>query len=163
MNETLACRGCRHPLNSDAGCALCLSVKPHLTVISASEEENVSLAVVAQETVALLRKQLKHLKGKAKAGYNAEDAHEARSVANTLAKLLDSARKIVQDGADAVSAMSFQERAALFMEWTATLPSVYRRRLIDQLISQNQRKLDDVAIASGTQVQAEDGSTDVIN
>jgi hypothetical protein len=163
MNETLACRGCRHPLTSDAGCALCLGVKAHLVVLGSTDDDNVSLAVVAQETVALLRKQLKHLKGKAKTGYNPEDAYEARAVANTLAKLLDSARKIVQDGADAVSAMSFQERAALFMEWTSSLPSVYRRRLIDQLISQNQRKLDDVAMKDGTQVQAKDGSTDVIN
>lgn len=163
MNETLACRGCRHPLASDAGCALCLGVKPHLIVLGATTDENVPLATVAQETVSLLRKQLTHLKNKAKAGYNPDDANDARSLANTLAKLLDSARKVVQDGADAVSAMSFQERAALFMEWTASLPSAYRRKLIEQLVSQNQRKLDDQAMKDGTQVQAKDGSNDVVN
>lgn len=142
MNETLACRGCRHPLTSDLGCALCLGVKPHLVVSSAVDEDAVPLAQVANETVALLRRQLSHLKAKSKIGYNAEDASEARSLASALSKVLDSARKVIQDGATAVSVMSFQERAALFTEWTASLPAVYRRRLIESMVNQNDRRLD---------------------
>lgn len=153
MAEILACRGCHHTLNSDAGCALCLSVKPHLVVLSAVDEDAVPLAVVANEAVTLLRRQLTHLKGVAKNGiYDPIMASEARSVANTLAKLLDSARKVVQDGADAVSTMSFQERAALFLEWTGSLPGAYRRKLIEQLMTQSQAKLE----AIGTQVQGDD-------
>lgn len=144
MSETLACRGCRHELVEDAGCALCLPVKPHLIVTSAVDEDAVPLAVVAGEAVSLLRKQLTHLKSKSRLNaYDPLDANEARAVANTLAKLLDSARKVVQDGADAVGSMSFQEKMALFLEWSATLPGAYRRRLIESLMGQTQ----------GTQVQ----------
>lgn len=160
MNEVLACRGCHRTLVSDAGCALCLPVKPHLVVLSSVDDDAVPLAVVAGEAVAMLRKQLTHLKNEAKnsASYNPITASEARSVANTLAKLLDSARKVVQDGADAVSAMSFQERAALFLEWTGSLPGAYRRKIIAQLLEQNQAKLD----APETQVLASEDS-DAVN
>lgn len=163
MNEVLACRGCRHILASDAGCALCLPVKPHLVVVSAVDEDSVPLATVASEAVSLLRKQLTHLKSQARLnpGYNAIEANEARAVANTLAKLLDSARKVVQDGADAVGAMSFQERANLFMEWTGSLPGAYRRKLIEQLLSQNQAKLDSATETEPR--QGEDGSGVIVN
>ena len=139
MVETLACRGCHHPLASDAGCALCLPVKPHLVVLAAVDEESVPLALVAQEAVVVLRKQLQAVKAKAKAGgldYDPILAAEARSIANTVAKVLDSARKVVQDGAEAVESMSFQEKAALFLEWTGSLPGAYRRRLIESLMGQ---------------------------
>lgn len=161
MNEVLACRGCHHALASDAGCALCLSVKPHLVVTSAIDEDAVPLATVATEAVGVLRKQLFQLKNMAKLSpsYDAVVSGEARAVANTIAKLLDSARKVVQDGADAVGAMSFQERLALFMEWTGSLPGAYRRKLIDQLLTQNQAKLDSAADASSP---AESDGSDVI-
>lgn len=157
MNEVLACRGCRHELASDAGCALCLPVKPHLLVLSAVDEDAVPLATVAGEAVSLLRKQLTHLKSQAKLnpGYDAAGFSEARAVANTLAKLLDSARKVVQDGADAVGAMSFQERAALFLEWTGSLPGAYRRKIISQLMEQNQNKLEAAPVSSGSDSESE--------
>jgi len=157
MNEVLACRGCHHTLVSDAGCALCLPVKPHLVVLSAVDDDAVPLATVASEAVSVLRKQLTQLKNKQKLtpNYNAADASEVRAVANTLAKLLDSARKVVQDGADAVGAMSFQERAALFLEWTGSLPGAYRRKIIADLLAQQSARVEAPA---QTQVQA---STDV--
>lgn len=142
MNEVLACRGCRRELNSDAGCAICLPIKPHLIVASAVDEDAVPLATVATEAVSLLRKQLTQLKlaQKRATTYDHVVANETRSVANTLAKLLDSARKVVQDGADAVSAMSFPERKALFLEWTGSLPGAFRRRIIEDLLAQNEAK-----------------------
>ncbi len=139
MTETLSCRGCHHALTSDAGCALCLPIKPHLVVSAAVDEDAVPLALVAQEAVVVLRKQLQAVKSQAKAGGLAYDpllAAEARSIANTIAKVLDSARKVVQDGAEAVESMSFQEKAALFLEWTGSLPGAYRRRLIESLMGQ---------------------------
>jgi hypothetical protein len=141
MNESLACRGCRHLLTSEAGCALCLGVKPHLIISSTVDEDAGSLAEVATEAVAMLRKQLKHVKQASKlaAAYDPEISAEARAIANTLAKLLDSARKVVQDGADAVGTMSMQEQAALFLEWSAKLPGVYRRRLMSSMMDQADR------------------------
>lgn len=161
MNEVLACRGCRHVLASDAGCALCLPVKPHLIVTSAVDEDSVPLATVASEAVGVLRKQLSQLKTMAKLepAYNAVISSEARAVANTIAKLLDSARKVVQDGADAVGAMSFQERLNLFTEWTGSLPGAYRRKIIEQLLAQNQAKLE---ASSDDRTPAESDGSDVI-
>lgn len=160
MYEVLACRGCRHTLASDAGCALCLPVKPHLVCVSAVDDDAVPLATVATEAVGILRKQLTQLRNQQKltTEYNPTVAGETRAVANALAKLLDSARKVVQDGADAVSAMSFQERAALFLEWTGSLPGAHRRKLIEQLLAQNQAKAD---LAEAT--QSGDSSDVVIN
>lgn len=137
-SETLSCRLCHFPLTSDSGCAACLPAKPNLVVSSAVDEDQVSLAVVAAEAVSLLRKQLKHAKVATDkcSIYDPILGQETRAVTNAIAKLLDSSRKVVQDGADAVEAMSYQEKAALFLEWTASLPGPYRRRLIDQMQGQ---------------------------
>lgn len=143
MQETLTCRGCRHPLTSEAGCALCLVVKPHLIVTSATDDGQVPLAVVASEAVTLLRAQIRRCRDLSKPGmsYDPQVAGEARATANVLAKLLDSARKVIQDGADAVDAMSFQEKAALFVEWSRSLPGAYRRKLVESLIQEDSPKL----------------------
>lgn len=165
MNETLSCRGCRHLLTSDAGCALCLGVKPHLVVSASVDEDSVPLATVASEAVSILRRQLIHLKGAIKLSpeYDYGQASEARAVATAIAKLLDSARKVVQDGAEAVGAMSFQERANLFMEWTSSLPGVYRRKIIENLLSQQDRKATEAESASPLIPSCEDGSNVVIH
>jgi len=141
MMETLTCRGCRHPLTSEAGCSLCLPVKKHLIVTAEADDDSVPLATVASEAVGLLRSQLTKARNANKAAVTFDPiiAQEARSIANVLAKLIDSARKVIQDGADAVDAMSFQEKAALFLEWTRSLPGPYRRRLIDSMITQAEK------------------------
>ncbi len=135
MNEVLVCRGCRHPLLDESGCALCLSVKPHLMPVDAIEDEHVPLAQLAQESASLLRAQLKQLKVKQKAATDYEPvlAKESREHSNALAKLLDASRKVVQDGIDAVEVMSFKERADLFKEWFSSLPPAYRRQLHEEL------------------------------
>jgi hypothetical protein len=56
-----------------------------------------------------------------------------RAVAGALSKLLDAARKIQGDGVEAISRMSFKERAELFVEWYMTLPAVYRDALRTEL------------------------------
>lgn len=131
----LVCRACRRHLIDEAGCAICLGVKPHLMPVDAADEDAVPLAQLAGETAGLLRRQLQQLKVEQKKSlsYTPGLADESRKHANALAKLLDASRKVIQDGADAVDAMSFQEKAALFLEWFSTLPPAYRRRLHDQM------------------------------
>lgn len=138
MTETLSCRGCHNALTADAGCAICLPIKIHLVVSAAVDEDAVPLALVAQEAVVVLRKQLSAVKAQTKGQtvYDPILAMESRAIANTIAKVLDSARKVVQDGAMAVESMSFQEKAALFLEWTGSLPGAYRRRLIESMLAQ---------------------------
>lgn len=127
--EILACRGCRQPLTSECGCVLCLGVKQHLIVQSA-DDDSVPLAVIAQETVAVLRTQLKATR----------DASEQRAIAATIAKVLDSSRKVIQDGADAVESMSFQEKANLFIEWVNGLPAAYKAQLMERIAKGNSRE-----------------------
>ena len=135
MNEVLVCRGCHHSLLDEAGCALCLGVKPHLMPVDAVEDEAVPLAQLAQESATLLRSQLKQLKvmQKATKSYDPALSKESREHSNALAKLLDASRKVVQDGIDAVEVMSFKERADLFKDWFSTLPPAYRRQLHEEL------------------------------
>lgn len=158
MNEILACRCCHHPLAADVGCAICMPIKPNLVVMSAVDEDAVPLAVIASETVSVLRKQLTQVKRATTGAYDPVLANETRAIANSIAKVLDSARKVIQDGADAVGAMSFQERSNLFLEWTGSLPGVYRRKLIEKLIAQNQNKLEaqDTGTTEPNQFQAEE-------
>lgn len=137
MAEMLSCRMCRHPLTVESGCVVCLPVKEHL-IVSADDGAQIPLAVVATQGIGMLQRQLAAL-DKAQSGARAYDpvlANETRAVTNAIAKLADSTRKLIQDGADAVEAMSFQEKAALFLEWTASLPSAYRRRLVTQVEAQ---------------------------
>lgn len=135
MNEILACRGCRRNLTDDAGCALCLPVKPHLVVSSEAPDGTLSLSAVAADTVNLLKWQVAKMLDAQRGtdNYDPKVAAEARAVATTIAKLLDASRKVVQDGAEAVTAMPFKERAELFTKWAGSLPAVYRRKLIQGL------------------------------
>lgn len=135
MAEILACRLCHVALVAEGGCAVCAAVKPHLTVSAAVDDAAVPLAQVAQEGIVTLQRQLKKLRETKEPDASARA--ELRAVTNAIAKLLDSSRKVIQDGADAVDAMSFQEKAALFLEWTGSLPAPYRRRLIEAMTGQN--------------------------
>lgn len=96
-----------------------------------ADEDNVPLAKLASESASLLREQLKQLRAlqKSAPNYDVALANESRAHANALAKLLDSARKLQEDGAAAVEVMSFQEKASLMVEFFAGLPPAYRRQL----------------------------------
>lgn len=134
--ETLVCRGCHVRLQDEGGCALCEGVKPHIVPVGAtSEDEATSLSSLAQETTGLLRRQLRQLlsEQKVRTTYDPSLAHESRQHANVLAKLLDSARKVIQEGAEAVQAMSLEERCNLFVEWFQQLPTFHRRKLLERL------------------------------
>lgn len=52
---------------------------------------------------------------------------------NALAKLLEAARKLQDDGISAVRNMSFLERAKLFVSWYADLPPSYRTQVRQQV------------------------------
>lgn len=136
MNE-LACRACRKPLLAQKGCGVCDPIRKHLVVLGETEEERPSLATVSNESVNALRAQLRDYKARLVVGLADEDKdrlHEKqRAVAGALSKLLDAARKIAGDGVQAISRMSFKERAQLFVDWYLSLPSVYREALKKQM------------------------------
>lgn len=130
----LACRACRVPLSAIAGCALCDPVRQNLVVVGESEEERPSLPDLGADMVRLLRDQMKRLKDLLK-----DDPDDPASVSrllaagNTAAKVIGEVRKLQDDGKKAIEAMSFVERAELFIDWVTALPPAYRQSLIERL------------------------------
>lgn len=132
----LACRACHRPLNANEGCAICTAMKANLVTTEENTEEYPALSDVSSETVAALqvilkkhRSTLKNTKADAEALETAEAA--VVRVANTLAKVLESARKLQQDGIAAVRNMSFNDRNILFATWYQSLPPLYRKKVQD--------------------------------
>lgn len=130
----LACRACRVPLTAAQGCAICLSVKANLVTTEENAEESPALSDVSSEVVAALQSVLKRHRLTLRNTKSDPDAIEAAEsglvrVANTLAKVLESARKLQSDGMAAVRNMSFTDRAALFASWYQSLPPMYRDKV----------------------------------
>ena len=123
----LGCRMCRVPLTATVGCVVCDPMRRNLVVVGEDEEDRPSLSGVASDTVAVLRERLKHVRDElAKMPTSSVVEKRALAVANTVAKVLESARKLRADGTAAVEAMSFQERKELFVTWYTDLAPAYR-------------------------------------
>lgn len=123
----LGCRMCRINITAAVGCAVCDPFRANLVVIGEDEQDRPSLSGTASEVVALLRGQMKPIRAELEKNPNAALAEKrALAVGNTLAKVLESARKLQADGKAAVEAMSFQERKELFVTWYTDLAPQYR-------------------------------------
>lgn len=124
---SLACRACRVQMSATVGCAVCDTMRRNLVVVGEDEDDRPSLSGTAAEVVAILRAQVGHVKVELERN-RASALHEKRALAlaNTMAKVLESARKLQADGAAAVEAMSFQERKELFVTWYTDLAPQYR-------------------------------------
>lgn len=131
MSELLICRACQNELTAPESCAICELCKANLIVDDDGDPD--SLAKVAGGMVRLMQTQLRQLRGiqgRTRGKYDERLANETRKHAQALSKLLDSARKVINDGVEAVEALSFQEKAALFESWFMELPQAYRRTLL---------------------------------
>jgi hypothetical protein len=127
MASALACRLCRVPISATVGCAVCDPFRRNLVVTGEDEDERPSLSGTASEVVTMLRGRLKNINGDLERNASSALAEKrGLAVANTLAKVLESARKLQADGRSAVEAMSFQERKELFVEWYTDLAPAYR-------------------------------------
>lgn len=113
---------------------MCNDIRRNLVAVGDNESERPSLATVSAEIVTGLRRQVRHVSGLLE-----KDADNERLVGrlialgNTASKVLEAARKLQVDGRDAVDAMSFGERAELFLEWYMDLPPPYRVKLRAQM------------------------------
>lgn len=157
----LACRACHRPLNSTEGCAICTAMKANLVTTEENIEEYPALSDVSSETVAALQVILKKHRGtlkNTKADAEALELAEAAvvRVANTLAKVLESARKLQQDGIAAVRNMSFQDRNILFATWYQSLPPLYRKKVQDGMAQFELKAAEPLPISAGE--DNEDGS-----
>ena len=132
----IACRCCRVPIAAAGGCGICTPIKAHLVDSGETEEERASLADVSGETVAALRDMMREAR-KLRAGTDAAKrlagGRAVIAVANTLAKVLEAARKLQSDGVQAVRLMSFTERAKLFVDWYLDLPPPARAGLRERM------------------------------
>jgi hypothetical protein len=123
----LACRLCRVALTATVGCEVCDPWRRNLVVAGEDEEDRPSLSGTAAEVVALLRKQVGTVRRDLETNANSVLAEKrAMALGNTLAKVLETARKLTQDGLAAVENLSFQERKELFVGWYTDLAPAYR-------------------------------------
>jgi len=130
--NVLACRNCRVNIAASAGCAICNPIRKHLVVVGEDEDERPSLSVASNEIVAAMRQQLKEVRrATISEDPKVKGGAEARliAIANSMSKVLESARKLQVDGISAVENMSFPERAELFISWITDLPPAYRAAL----------------------------------
>lgn len=150
----LACRACHRPLSSAESCAICGAMKANLVTTEENTEEYPALSDVSSETVAALQVILKKHRGTLKnTKADAEDLEAAEAavvrVANTLAKVLESARKLQQDGIAAVRNMSFQDRNVLFATWYQSLPPLYRKKVQDGMAQYELKAAEPLPISAG--------------
>lgn len=136
----LACRACRVPISAQGGCAICKDFKSQLVDTAEDSEENPALSDVSYETISALRSVLKRGKqlvaDPTKVKLFNEGSRLIVAAANTLAKVLDTSRKLQADGLTAIQRMNFVERAELFIGWYMTLPPSYRLKLRQQMDGQ---------------------------
>ena len=129
----LACRACRVPISAQGGCALCKDFKSQLVDTDEDADENPALSDVGYETIRALRTILKRgaklVEDPTKVKLFNEGARLVVAASNTLAKILESARKLQTDGLSAIRNMNFIERAELFIQWYMSLPPSYRQKL----------------------------------
>lgn len=125
--SALGCRFCRVSLAAQTGCSVCDEWRKQFIVVGQDEDEKPSLSGTAHEVVAVLRSQLKTVKGELDRNPNGQLAEKrALAIGNTMAKVLETARKLTQDGVAAVEKLSFQERKELFVSWYTDLAPPYR-------------------------------------
>jgi hypothetical protein len=153
----LACRGCRVRVDANGGCALCSPLKRNLVAIDEDRDESPALSEVGSETVAALRSLLRTARRDLEAKGDGPAAKRARALApdrivkvgNSLAKVLEAARKLQGDGISAIQAMSFVERAELFLSWYAALPPPYREHVREGQAKMELERSAPVALPAG--------------
>lgn len=129
-----ACRACRIPLSAEHGCAICESIRKHLVALDEDDGESPSLSTVSGEVVAGLRAALKTVRDTLRdAPGDDKAAGKLIAIANSVAKVVESGRKLQADGLAVLQNMSALERLEIFIGWYAELPPAYRTRLREQL------------------------------
>ena len=114
-------------MSATVGCAVCDPMRKNLVVVGEDEEDRPSLSGTSAEVVSLLRGQVKHVRGELERNpSSALSEKRALALGNTLAKVIETARKLQADGRAAVDAMSFQERKELMVHWYTDLAPQYR-------------------------------------
>lgn len=110
-----------------------------MIVVGEAEEEAPSLSGASAEVVGALRTQARRLRERLSESDDASLEKRLIGVGNTTAKVLESARKLRADAVGAMEGLTFEEKAALFVEWFSTLPPQYRDALrfkLDQFEAQ---------------------------
>ena len=130
----LACRNCRIAINAASGCAVCDPLRAQLVSTEESVDVLPSLAEVGSESISALRRQVREYAKFLKDNPLDEMANKNLVLmTNSVAKVLEAARKLQDDGIAAVRNMSFIERAKLFIAWFASLPPGYRTQVRESI------------------------------
>lgn len=123
----LACRLCKVAIAAPTGCAVCDPVRQNLVVVGEDDDDRPSVAGTASEALSLLKAQLKFIKAEWEKNKSSEiQLKKSLAISNSISKLAETARKLIQDGVSAVETMSFREQAELFVGWYMNLAPAYR-------------------------------------
>ncbi len=129
-------------------------MRANLAVLGEDEDERPSLAGTAAEGVGLLRTMLNQVRKDLKANPTSDvQVKRALAINNTIAKVLETARKLVADGVSAVASMSFREQAELFIGWYANLAPAYRADVMAKFASYEQEIAKPVTMAEQPHVE----------
>lgn len=134
---TLACRACRTVLSADKGCGVCDAFRRNIVVIGDRPEDRVDLGELTTLALAAARDRLTVIRG-LKPDDKRYSPGELQGLVKTIAVMADAARKIRKEGVAAVNAMTFQERAELFLDWYENLPTAHRAFLTERLEAKRQ-------------------------
>lgn len=130
----LACRNCRVVLSAESGCAICDPIRKHLVSVDEDQDERPDLSDVGAEVIAALRKRVRHLKAVIDVDPGDDKAAtHLLGAANSVSKIIESARKLQVDAEGVINNMSFVARAKLFVSWYAALPPPHRVQIREQL------------------------------
>lgn len=126
----LTCNKCNNKLTDTKGCVFCEDFKrEHISI----EEEAIELkaADIGHKMLNLAAKDLARLEtvhATAK-GYDPGVSSEIQRAAKTITSLIDSLRKLKEEGA-AEESKSFSEEKAIFIEWLNDKPVMLRRDVL---------------------------------
>lgn len=132
----LACRFCRTSMDAEGGCDMCSDFRRHLVSVDEDADAHPALADVTAEALRGMRTILRGAKGNLEHEDPRTRAHASRDfivATNALAKVVEAARKLQADGFAVIRAMSFAERADLFIAWYTGLAPAHRSRLREQM------------------------------
>lgn len=148
------CRLCQYNLRAEAGCDVCLPVKPNLIWPVMHEVEATETAkALSQYTARMLRRQLKKLEQTVnQPGYDSDCTKEIVALSKALTQLTDQVRKIEDREHERVAALGFEEQVRLIVyQFFAQLPEQHQRNMLQLMRDEYARTIQPAYITDGTE------------
>lgn len=120
-------------LLDERACDFCRTFKTrYLAVEGQAADDEPDLVATAEELVSLVRWNIRMLKAKTKGkgDYDPDIGRQVQALVKSANGLLDSVRKIQEQGQDALRNMGLTEKVALVQEFLDELPAMLREKIL---------------------------------